>query len=52
MTDLKKIVTSFTHPNLVHNLFDFFPSIEHERRYLRKVGNKTILVPIDFHYIF
>lgn len=37
------ILSSFTHPSLVTNRFEFLPNVEHKRRYFEKC------VTIDFH---
>ncbi len=41
-----KIMSSFTHPQVVSTLSKYISSVEHKRRYF--VGEKLI-VPIDFH---
>ncbi len=45
------ILSSFTHPHVVPNLYAFLSSVEHKDN-LRNVGNQTVDVAIDFHSIF
>ncbi len=46
-----KIVSSFTHPHDVPNLYEFLSFVVHKRRYLRMLVIKQLMVPIDFHSI-
>ncbi len=43
-----KILSSFTHPCVVPNLYDFSSSVEHKEDILKNI-NQRMLVPIDFH---
>ncbi len=43
-----KVASSFTHPCVVPNLYDFSSSVEHKEDILKNVNQRT-LVPIDFH---
>ncbi len=45
------ILSSFTHPHVVPNLYAFLSSVEHKDN-LMNVGNQTVDVAIDFHSIF
>ncbi len=38
-----KILSSFTHPRVVPNLYEFLCSAEHKGRYLKKVCNQAVL---------
>jgi len=40
-----KILSSFTHPEVVPNLFVFICSAEHKGRYLKECFNQTDLIP-------
>ncbi len=45
-----KIVSSFSHPHVVPNLYKFLSYVEHKRRYSEEFcRTKHLLVPIDFH---
>ncbi len=45
-----KIVSSFSHPHVVPNLYTFLSYVEHRRRYSEEFcRTKHLLVPIDFH---
>ncbi len=45
-----KIVSSFTHPHVVPNLYEFLFYVEHKRRYFEEFWRtKQLLVPIEFH---
>ncbi len=46
-----KMLSVFTNPHVVSNLYDFFCSMEHERLYLKDVGNHTVSVPIYLYYM-
>jgi len=35
---IKKIMSSFTHPQLVPNLYELLSSVEHKRRYFEECG--------------
>ncbi len=37
-----KIMSSFTPPHVVLNLYDFLASVEDKERYLKNVGNQTV----------
>jgi len=43
----KRKILSFTHPQVVPNLYEFLSSAENKRRYLKimKVRNKTVVGP-------
>jgi len=43
------IVSVFTHPHVVPNLYVFICSAEHKGRYLEECFNQTDLIPHDYH---
>ncbi len=47
-----KILSSYTHPHVVSNLYEFLSSGEQKGRYLENVSNQTVSGTIDFHSIF
>jgi len=47
-----KILTSFTHPHVVPNLYEFLSSVEHKIRSFLRMLETRELVAIDFHSIF
>jgi len=40
-----KILSVFTHPHVVPNLYEFICSGEHKGRYLKECFNQTDLIP-------
>ncbi len=46
------ILSSFTHPQVFPNLYEFSSSVEHKRRYLKYVSNQTVDSSHWFHSIF
>ncbi len=45
-----KILSSFTHPRVIPNLYKFLSYVEHKRRYFEEFRwTKKLLAPIDFH---
>jgi len=40
-----KILSVFTHPHVVPNLYEFICSAEHKGRYLEECFNQTDLIP-------
>jgi len=44
-----KILSVFTHPHVVPNLYVFICSAEHKGRYLEESVSKHISIPIDYH---
>jgi len=46
-----KILSLFTYPHVIPNLYAFISAAEHKIRYF-EVENQTVSVPIDFHCLF
>jgi len=44
-----KMCSSFTHPNVVPNLYECLSSVKHKRRYFEECSIKQLMVPIVFH---
>ncbi len=44
-----KVLSSFTHPQVVPDLYEWVSSVEHKRRYFEE--NQTVAVAIDFSSI-
>jgi len=40
-----KLLSSFTYPGVVANLYEFLSSVEHKGRYLKNVSNQTVDIP-------
>ncbi len=47
-----KILSSFTHPQVVPNLYECLCSAEHKGRYSEECGKRQFWGTIDFHSIF
>ncbi len=47
-----KILSSFTHPQVVPNLYECLCSAEHKGRYSEECGKQQFWGTIDFHSIF
>jgi len=46
-----KILSIFTHPYVVPNLYVFICSAEHKGRYLEECFNQTDLIPGEFSFL-
>lgn len=44
-----KPLSSFTHPQVATNLYQFLSSVEHKIRSFKNVGNQTVPIANDFH---
>jgi len=47
-----KILSSFTHPHVVPNLYAFICSAEHRKIFWKNVLIKQISIPIDYHSVY
>jgi len=45
-----KILSSFTHPQVVANLYEFLSSSEHKGRYFEEQLGPQLFGTIDFHF--